>query len=708
MTIEMSQELPKGFELQKRYRIERTIAVGGWSRIYYASDLSLGDAGRVVKELVIEQLPPHERPQALAQLEREVEFLTGLNHRCLPHIYDHFVENERHYIVRDYIEGETLDERLKKNGAPLPEDELREYAFQIIDVLEYLHRGAGGNPIIIRDIKPDNLILDSQGKLMIMDLGIARKFVLGRGHDTLMMGTPGFAAPEQYGAAQSDERSDIYAFGATMHYLLSFRDPANTPFSFPSLRSLNPSVSVPFEALVSRCVALSPEARFQNVTELREVLSGVKSIDDIHDTVPRIATDLREIELKDLPGSGDRTAQLRVYNAGGGTLEAAVKSGAPWLDVTPGRVSKNEEQITLTVNLAMLPVGKVSEGAVIITSEREIKTIPVRAMPVPTWEQRLPDWAVVSAFFVIPILIASVNVLLYFSFNETSSLGLTTFYQLLDLSTITTMIIPALLYLQMVRFFRALPERQQRELSLMGHLSFFLYALFLLVFWPLVFNSAINRIFQLNTTALSGLYFAVVKSVFPFVLTLIYTSLCTSEQKRYGLFLVGLFMISLFPAFLLKIDCRDAQGYIVFFNYAGVYFLPVLFLILHIVAAQRRSVLQKHLPFIKGGILVFLFYDLLSRGGLDFFLGRNSENLQLYDYTESVSHTFQALNHFLPRGLSHYSFLSIDNYNSRLLIVLVLAAAAFLIAIFWRGSFFKESKQSHGRDISSSSEAGCK
>ena len=703
----MSEELPKGFELQKRYRIERTIAVGGWSRIYYASDLSLGDAGRVVKELVIEQLPPHERPQALAQLEREVEFLTGLNHRCLPHIYDHFVENERHYIVRDYIEGETLDERLKKNGVPLPEDELKKYAFQIIDVLEYLHRGAGGNPIIIRDIKPDNLILDSHGKLMIMDLGIARKFVLGRGHDTLMMGTPGFAAPEQYGAAQSDERSDIYAFGATMHYLLSFRDPANTPFSFPSLRSLNPSVSVPFEALVSRCVALSPEARFQNVTELREVLSGVKSIDDIHDTVPRIATDLREIELKDLPGSGTRTAQLRVYNAGGGTLEAAVKSGAPWLDVTPGRVSKNEEQITLTVNLAMLPVGKVSEGAVIITSEREIKTIPVRAMPVPTWEQRLPDWAVVSVFFVIPILIASVNVLLYFSFNETSSLGLQTFYQLLDLSTITTMIIPALLYLQMVRFFRALPERQQRELSLMGHLSFFLYALFLLVFWPLVFNSAINRIFQVNTTALSGMYFAVIKSVFPFVLTLIYTSLCTSEQKRYGFFLVGMFMISLFPAFLMKVGCKDLQGYIVFFNYMGVYFLPVLFLIIHIVAAQRRSMLQNHLPFIKGGILVFVFYDLLSRGGLDFFPGRAIEEAQMLFSSEKVTFMSEMLNHFLPKVFTSHFYLSIDEFNSRLLMTLVLAVAAFLIAIFWRSSSFTESKQSHGRDISSSSEAGC-
>jgi len=703
----MSQELPKGFELQKRYRIERTIAVGGWSRIYYASDLSLGDAGRVVKELVIEQLPPHERPQALAQLEREVEFLTGLSHRCLPHIYDHFVENERHYIVRDYIEGETLEERLKKNGAPLPEDELKEYAFQLIDVLEYLHRGAGGNPIIIRDIKPDNLILDSQGKLMIMDLGIARKFVLGRGHDTLMMGTPGFAAPEQYGAAQSDERSDIYAFGATMHYLLSFRDPASTPFSFPSLRSLNPSVSVSFEALVTRCVTLSPEARFQNVTELREVLSGEKSIDDIHDTVPRIATDLREIELKDLPGSGIRTSQLRVYNAGGGTLEATVKSGAPWLDVTPVRVSKNEEQITLTVNLSLLPVGKVSEGAVIITSEREIKTIPVKAMPVPTWEQRLPDWAVVSAFLLIPILIESVNVLLYFSFNETASLGLTIFYQLLDLSTITTMIIPALLYLQMVRLFRALPERQQRELSLMGHLSFFLYALFLLVFWPLVSNSAFIRFFHMEASSFGGLYFAVIKPVFPFAFTLIYASLCSPEQKRYGFFLTGLFMISCLPAFLTRVDCRDFEGCIIFFHYAGVYLLPILFLAIHIAVAMSRGMLERHLSIIKGGIAVFLLYAVLSRGGADFFQGRNYVQWQLQNLSDKAITTGQALYSPLPKGLTHCCFLSFDDFNSLLLIVLVLSAAAFLIAIFWRGSLFTELKKSVGRDISSPPEAGC-
>ncbi|GEM_PF-806706 len=705
----MTQELPQGLELQKRYRIERTVAVGGWSRIYCARDLSLGDARRVVKELVLEQLPPSERPQALAQLEREVEFLSGLTHRSLPRIYDHFVENERHYIVRDYIEGETLEEKLKKTGGPLPEDEVRNYAFQLVDVLEYLHRGAGENPIIIRDIKPDNLILDSQGTLMIMDLGIARRFVLGKGHDTLMMGTPGFAAPEQYGTAQSDERSDIYAFGATLHYLLSFRDPAGTPFSFPSLRSLNPAVSAPFEALVTRCVALSPEARFQNVTELRQVLSGEKSIDEIHDTVPRIATDLREIELRDLPRTGSKTALLKVYNSGGGTLGATVKSGAPWLDVSPARVSDNEEEITLTIHLALLPMGRVSEGSVIITSEREIKNIPVRAMPVPTWEQRLPDWAVVSAFLVIPILIASVNVFLYFSFNETSSLGLTTFYQLLDLSTITTMVIPALLFLQLVRFLNALPERQQRELSLMGHQSFFLYALFLLVIWPLVFNSAVNKIFQMNVGALCGVYFAVVKSVFPFVLTLIYTSLCTSEQKRYGFFLTGLFMISFFPAFLLKVNCKDWQGYIVYFNYMGVYILPALFIIIHIIVAQGKDLLQSHLSFIKGGILVFLFYALLSRGGTDFFLGRNYMQWQFYDYPGMATSTVHALNNFLPRKLTQHFFLSVDDFNSRILITVVLSAAAFLIAIFWRSSFFVMSKQSHQRkDISPQSEAGCK
>jgi len=142
-----------------------------------------------------------------------------------------------------------------------------DYAHQIADVLTYLHNQKP-SPIIFRDLKPQNIMVTRDDRVKLIDFGIARIFVAGKSKDTIVLGTPGYASPEHYGKAQTDPRSDIFSFGATLYFLLTKEDPGKSPFHFPSLKSINPAVSPDLEALVLKAVSISPDSRYAAVSEM--------------------------------------------------------------------------------------------------------------------------------------------------------------------------------------------------------------------------------------------------------------------------------------------------------------------------------------------------------------------------------------------------------------------------------------------------------
>ena len=132
----------------------------------------------------------------------------------------------------DFIEGQTLEDYLAKApGEKLPLQEVLEIGIQLCKVLDYLHTRQP--PIIFRDLKPANVMRAPDGHLYLIDFGIARLFKPGKKKDTIALGSPGYAAPEQHGRGQTTERADIYSLGATLHQLLSGRDPSEKPFQFP-------------------------------------------------------------------------------------------------------------------------------------------------------------------------------------------------------------------------------------------------------------------------------------------------------------------------------------------------------------------------------------------------------------------------------------------------------------------------------------------
>ncbi len=254
--------LPPQTMLGKRYLILRVVGRGGMAAVYQASD-TRGKGVVAIKEMSQDDLAPDELQEALASFKREAELLQKLKHPNLPRVYTHFSEGGRNYLVMDYIDGETLEQKLITRNGPLPEAEVLPWARQLCDALGYLH--SHNPPIIFRDLKPANVMVTKRGEVKLIDFGIARYFSARQGHDTQALGTPGYAPPEQYGSTQTDARADIYALGATLYHLLTNYDVGKTPFALPPLRSRNPTISQRTATAIERATQLSRDSRYPTV-----------------------------------------------------------------------------------------------------------------------------------------------------------------------------------------------------------------------------------------------------------------------------------------------------------------------------------------------------------------------------------------------------------------------------------------------------------
>ena len=257
--------------LANRNIIVQKVGQGGMGAVYQATDTRLGHKLVAVKEMSDAAITdPLEKQQIRHALEREAQMLATLNHPNLPRVTDHFSEGGKQYLVMDFIEGGTLEEILDQMPGFLNEKQVVDWGVQLCEVLEYLHHQHP--PVIFRDLKPGNIMLDRDGKVKLIDFGIARLFKLGKATDTASFGTAGYAPPEQYGKGQTDARSDIYALGATLHHLLTKHDPAQTPFHFLPMRSLNSNVSAGVDQAILRAVEQNPNQRWQTAHQMQRAL----------------------------------------------------------------------------------------------------------------------------------------------------------------------------------------------------------------------------------------------------------------------------------------------------------------------------------------------------------------------------------------------------------------------------------------------------
>jgi eukaryotic-like serine/threonine-protein kinase len=246
-----------GVLLKQRYRLLAQIGTGGFGAVYQAEDTELGNRKVAIKEMSQHGLTPEEAQEAIQNFRQEALLLAELTHPNLPRIYEQFSEGGHWYLVMDFIQGESLEAHLSRApGGRLPVQEVLKLAVQLCAVFDYLHTRQP--PIIFRDLKPANIMLTPAGQLYLIDFGIARHFKPGQTRDTTAFGSAGYAAPEQYGKAQTTTRSDIYSLGATLHQVLSGSDPSNSPFLFAPLHLAEPEG---LEALVMQMLEADPANR---------------------------------------------------------------------------------------------------------------------------------------------------------------------------------------------------------------------------------------------------------------------------------------------------------------------------------------------------------------------------------------------------------------------------------------------------------------
>jgi serine/threonine-protein kinase len=257
--------------LRDRYRIEEIIGRGAYGIVYRASDMTVGGSLWAIKEIWEAHLYDEERREALELFRKEVSILGELNHTGIPRVLEFFSRDHHHYIVMEFIEGKTMEEVVARDK-PDPATAVS-WAIKICDILDYLH-SLKPAPVIFRDLKPSNVMLTRRGRLMLIDFGIARFFNPMKVQDTSILGTPGFAPPEQYGKGQSDARSDIYSLGATLFNILTGHDLATFGFSAPPMSHYNSQVSPALEMIVAKCLDKDPARRFNSAAGLKRELQA--------------------------------------------------------------------------------------------------------------------------------------------------------------------------------------------------------------------------------------------------------------------------------------------------------------------------------------------------------------------------------------------------------------------------------------------------
>ncbi|MBL8171593.1 MAG: protein kinase [Acidobacteria bacterium] len=272
-------QLAPGTLLNERYQIVKRIGGGGMGSVYQAEDRNLANRKVAVKEMVEMFADESARTKAIEDFKRESELLAGLEHISIPTIYDYFFDagRGRYYLVMKFIDGGDLAARQRAMGGKVDELTVTKWAMDVCDVLDYIH--SQNPPIIYRDLKPANLMIDTRSnRVMLVDFGIAR-FVAPTQKGVTAIGTMGYAPPELF-AGNVEARSDIYSLGATIFHLLTGHDPQDNPlliFDFaknPKPRQINPAITPQMEDLICRAVEHKPENRFASAKAFGQELQA--------------------------------------------------------------------------------------------------------------------------------------------------------------------------------------------------------------------------------------------------------------------------------------------------------------------------------------------------------------------------------------------------------------------------------------------------
>lgn len=273
--------LDPGAVLDNRYELLELLGEGGMGQVFKARHNRLGKLF-AVKSLRNLSPDPHEQAKFLDAFESEARTLAELDHQALAKVSDFFEMGRVHFLVMEFIDGKTLARVVELAPRNLSQRRVRQWALELCDVLSYLHRQSP--PVIVRDLKPENIMIDSKRRLRLIDFGISKRLKPGEGTRDIVkgMGTAEYAPLEQYGNSTTDQRSDIYALGATLYFLLTEIAPppawkrASEGVQPVSPSQVNQTVNSAFEALVLSMMALRREDRPQTILAVKAALEQIE------------------------------------------------------------------------------------------------------------------------------------------------------------------------------------------------------------------------------------------------------------------------------------------------------------------------------------------------------------------------------------------------------------------------------------------------
>lgn len=260
-----------GLILKERYELITELGKGGMSTVYLAKDKMLGSYWAVKKVA-------NDGGKDLQAFKKEVELLSSLNHADIPRIVDRIELAGEFYVIMDFVDGVSLGKKVLAEGVQ-PEKDVVEWAKMLCEVMLYLHT-VKANPIIYRDLKPDNIMLTKAGRIKLIDFGIAIECVHRKVQTGEAVGTKGYAAPEQYKGASNilDERTDIYSFGASLSYILTGVTPSKPPHGVKSVRESCPNLSEGIDYIIAKCVKDNPDERYGRFSDVLKDLNDINEL----------------------------------------------------------------------------------------------------------------------------------------------------------------------------------------------------------------------------------------------------------------------------------------------------------------------------------------------------------------------------------------------------------------------------------------------
>jgi serine/threonine protein kinase len=375
-----------GTLLQNRYRIDRKIGQGGMGAVYIATDERFGSVVAIKETFFADQ-------QFGKAFEREARLLNNLKHPALPRVSDHFVDENGQFLVMEYIDGDDLSEMMERGNKPFPLTDVKNWADQLLDALDYLH--SQETPVIHRDIKPQNLKLTSRGKIILLDFGLAKGNPTDANHQTAAKSVFGYsrnyASLEQIQGTGTEPRSDLYALGATLYHLATGVPPedaltramdvlSNKPDSLKSAREVEPSITEQFSNVLQLAMDLNAGNRPVSASEMRQMLDGKIDL-SVAKTIANEKNVTEGLQSKNDRKTVNENAKTQIISNESDpqtSVETRLESNSPFVVNVPnqtqprGFVSKPENKrgglIAIAAAAVLLAVGGLGIAAMFIKS----------------------------------------------------------------------------------------------------------------------------------------------------------------------------------------------------------------------------------------------------------------------------------------------------------------------------------------------------